>query len=227
MTRCLVPCVAAALALASRPVPAADRKPAADKPAPAVEAAPPAEATPASPSEPERATALTGRVVLKVVHPALALEALASAAKTLGGFPILVSDDQLIVKVPPALLGEMMAKVAAEGLVIEKSMEREDLTEQTAQLEGRLRSKNEILARLRSFIDDSNVQATLQIESNMTDLVTEIEQVKGELRVAEERARWAVVEVAFSFQKRDKIIYVQSPFEWLNTVDLARFTEEF
>ncbi|MDD5306506.1 MAG: DUF4349 domain-containing protein, partial [Deltaproteobacteria bacterium] len=194
MTRSLALCAAGALALVARPVPAADKKPPADKPA-ATEPAPLSEPEPAQISELQRATALTGRVVLKVVHPIEVRESLADAAKALGGFPMLVTDDQLIVKVPPGRLGEMMAKVAAEGLLLEKSMEREDLTESIAQLEGRARSKNEILARLRGFIDDSNVQATLQIERNMTDLVTEIEQVRGELRVAQERAKWAVVDV--------------------------------
>ena len=62
-----------------------------------------------------------------------------------------------------------------------------------AQLAGRFRSKQEILQRLRGFIDDSNVQATLQIEKSMLRLVSELENVKGRLRVQRERAAQAPV----------------------------------
>lgn len=183
----------------------------------------PARADNASP----RRTALVSRVVLKVVHPVLARQHLLEAARERGGFVTLLSDQQLVLKVPPERLDEVLTIVAAEGAVVEKTLERADLTERIAQLEGRLRSKVDILTRLRAFVDDSNVQATLQLERSMTALVSEVEQVKGELRVERERARWAVVDIAFQFRERGRIVYVRSPFVWLNTVDLGRFLSEF
>jgi hypothetical protein len=61
----------------------------------------------------------------------------------------------------------------------------------------------------------------------MTQLVSEIENIRGELRVQYDRAEYAEVSVDFEFRERDKVLYVESPFEWLNTVDLGRFIEEF
>jgi len=182
---------------------------------------------PNEPVETGRQTALLSVMTLKVINPTEVRGELEKKAAELGGFPMLVTDELLTLKIPPEKLSEMLQFAADNGLVIEKTLERQDLTEQIAQLEGRLKSKLEILVRLRGFFDDSNVSATLRIEQTMTDLVAEIEEVKGQLRVARERARYAVIDIAFQFKKRDRIIYVHSPFDWLNSVKLDRFLEEF
>ena len=174
-----------------------------------------------------RNAAITARVLVKVVHPTEVRAAVLERLKALGGFPTLVTDTQLTLKVPPAKLGELVDDVIARGVLIERGLEREDLTERIADLRGRLRSRIEVLAKLRAFIDDSDVSATLEIERTMVGLVTEVERAKGELRVLEDRSSWAVVDVSFSFQQRDRLVYVSSPFRWLNTVDLDRFVREF
>jgi hypothetical protein len=191
------------------------------------EGAPSEDEKPADPIESGRQTALLAVMTLKVINPTAARVELERKAAEIGGFPMLITDELLTLKVPPGKLSEILQFAAEQGLVIEKTLERQDLTEQIAQLEGRLKSKLEILKRLRGFFDDSNVSATLRIEQTMTDLVAEIEEVKGQLRVARERAKFAVVDIAFQFKKRDRIIYVHSPFDWLNSVKLDRFLEEF
>jgi hypothetical protein len=196
--------------------------------APADDAPPPApDATGQQDAADTRRTALVSRMVLKVVNPDEARSRLVAGVRELGGFPALATDDRLEMKVPPGRIDELLQLIAAEGLVLEKTLDRQDLTLEIAQLDGQLGAKRAVLTRLRGFFDDSGVQATLRIEQTMTELVTEIEQVKGRLRVLEERARFARVEISFRFKQRDRLIYVHSPFEWLNTVSLDRFLEEF
>ncbi|MCP4676806.1 MAG: DUF4349 domain-containing protein [Deltaproteobacteria bacterium] len=175
----------------------------------------------------QRQTALVSTMILKVINPSETRVALEKKVAELGGFPVLITDDSLTLKVPPKELSKVVEYAAKEGIIIEKSLARQDLTLELAQLEGELKSKRKILKRLRGFFDDSNVNATLRIEQTMTDLVAEIESVKGRLRVLRERAKWARVEISFQFKRRDRIIYVNSPFDWLNTVSLDRFLEEF
>ncbi len=176
---------------------------------------------------PPRQTALTAHIVLKVVHPdEVRRDTLGDVAK-LGGFPVLVTEQQLVLKVPPAKLDEALATIAGRGAVLEKTMERNDLTLAIAQLEAQLRSKAEIFGRLRKLLDDSDVNATLQIERDMSQLVMEMESLKGQLRVQRERAAWALIDLAFNFRERDRLVYVYSPFEWINTVDLHRFLGAF
>jgi hypothetical protein len=209
----------AAAAADDPPAPA----PGGERPAVAAPAAPDGAAAPAT----DRCTALVSRMVLKVVNPDDVRARLATAVREAGGFPVLVTDDRLELKLPPERLDDFLKQVAGEGLLLEKTLERQDLTLEIAQLEGQLEAKRVVLAKLRGFFDDSGVQGTLRIEQTMTELVTEIEQVKGRLRVLEDRARFALVEISFRFKQRDRLIYVQSPFDWLNTVNLDRFLGEF
>jgi hypothetical protein len=221
---------------AAPPAPATTARKA-DKMAPEAYTAPLAPATPAGASRAGVATATTateGRLtaveftlVLKVAHPTQARREILARVAEHGGFPTLTSDTKLTLKVPPDALAALMGELATRGLTLEKSLVREDVTEAVAKLEGRLRSKSDILAQLRRFFGDSNVVATLQIEKSMTALITELEQVKGELRVTRERARWAVIHVDFQYNVVSRVQYVHSPFDWLNRVDLDAFLERF
>jgi hypothetical protein len=175
----------------------------------------------------KREIALISTMILKVINPADARVALEEKVAGLGGFPILLTDESLQMKVPPEHLSKILAAASEQGLVIEKSLAREDLTLEIAEIEGALKSKLEILNRLRGFFDDSNLSATLRIEQTMNELVFEIETIKGRLRVIRDRTKWALVDIYFQFKQRDRIIYVSSPFDWLNTVSLDHFLEEF
>ncbi len=206
---------------------------AAQAPEPAPDVAPdaPPEAPPApvepAPAPVTRATASTARITLKVVHPDEVRRTLQAAAEPLGGFPVLVEDRRLVLKVPPAALPALVTRVTAAGLVMEKTLERADLTGEIAQLEALLRSKQAIFARLRTLVDDADTQATLRIEKTMSTLVAEMEALAGKLRVERARARHAVVDVSFDFRQRQRIVYVRSPFDWLNSVDLGQFDARF
>ncbi len=200
--------------------------------APAFAADPPAETAKAEKSaKPDptdgRATALAARMTVKVIHPDEVRAELTKLVKKSGGFVTLVTDYALHIKLPPGKLAEVMKAASAKGAVLDKHLTRTDLTESIAQLQGKVRSKTEIMQRLRGFVDDSNVRATLTIEREMTRLVRELEQVKGQLRVQQDQARWATLQISFRYRKRGRVKYVRSPFKWLNSVDLDRFLRSF
>lgn len=197
--------------------------PAAAPAAPAAATAAPAAAT----AGPDRATALTARVTLKVVHPDDVRRRLVEAADPIGGFPVLVEPHRLTLKVPPAQLAPMLDRITAAGLVLEKTLERADLTGEIAQLEALLRSKREIFDRLRRLVDGADTTATLRIEQSMSAIVAEMEAIAGRLRVERARAQHAVIDVSFEFRERERIVYVRSPFDWLNSVDLGQFDARF
>ncbi len=132
-----------------------------------------------------------------------------------------------MLKLPPDRLTQAIEEFGALGIVIEKSISRTDVTRDVANLEGSLRSKMDILAKLRTFFDNTDLSSTLQIEQSMNQLVSEIESIKGALRLLRDQSGWAVVDISFQFRERDKVLYVSSPFDWLNTANLDRFLEEF
>jgi len=175
----------------------------------------------------ERSTAITSSMFIKVSSPQKTQLLMKESAIELGGFPIQINDDTIVFKVPPKKLLEVIQIFSTFGIVIDKSINRTDLTSRIAKLEGQLKSKQEILERLRTFFDQSDLESTLDIENSMTRLVNEIESVKGQLRLSKEQAKWSIIHVSFSFRQRDNILYVTSPFEWLNSANLNRFLEDF
>jgi len=242
--RSIGPLAAVGMAIAvALPPAAAQADPPADKVAPAAPKAPdrptgdqkaidgdPAARRPdgaAAKAVDDRATSLTATIVVKVVHPDEVRKAAIARARAAGGWPTLVTDGELHLEVPPAALAATVDGLAAAGIVLQKSLQRVDRTEQIAQLHARLKSKREILERLRTFFADSDTHSTLRIEQSMTHLVSEIEALQGELNVAEASTRTARVQASFQFHQRQRITYVRSPFEWLNTLDIDRFLAEF
>lgn len=189
--------------------------------------APTTNEAPESTEPPGRKTALVASLTLKVLNPKDAREALQVEAKAVGGFPVLVTDHELHLKLPPGALSGFIEGAGARGLVLDKSLERADLTLEIAKLESQLKSKRTILAELQGFFHGSDVAATLRIEQSMNELVNELESVKGQLRVLYDRSQWAVVRVAFRFTDRERLTEVSSPFQWLNSVNLPRFLSEF
>ncbi len=174
-----------------------------------------------------RLTAITATMVLKVVHPEDVRKAAIEKVQSLHGHASLVTNTELYLRVPPEHLNAVLESLLASGTALDKSLQRVDRTEYIAQLEAKLKSKREIFQRLRTFIDDSNVQATLKIERSMTALVAELEALKGDLEVERAGVELATLQINFQFHQQDRIAYVKSPFDWLNSVDLARFLAEF
>ncbi len=186
-----------------------------------------ADDAPASVTAPARATAAAAQLVVKVVHPDETRKAIVARAEALGGHVALATNERLKLKVPPASVSDLMATAAAQGHVVERSITREDVTEPIAELEGRLRSKQEVLGRLRALLKDSAVEATLDIEKTMTTIVEELEAAKGQLRVLQDRARFSTLDISFRFRRKERIERTSSPFEWLNSTDLDHFLGGF
>jgi hypothetical protein len=180
-----------------------------------------------TPAVARRFEQVTATLTVKVVHPDEARKAAVARAVAVGGYAKLITDTELHLEVPDDKLQETLDGLAAAGIVLHKGLQRFDRTQEIAQLDARLRSKREILGRLRSFFDDADVQSTLRIENSMTQLVQEIEALQGQLQGALHDTSKAHVQVSFQFHPRQVITTVRSPFAWLNSLDIQRFLSDF
>lgn len=175
----------------------------------------------------ERAVQVVASIVVKVVHPAEVRRTTIEGLKALGGWPLLVTDQELHLAVPLPAVATVVDQLAASGIVLQKSLQRTDRTDEIVQLQAKLKSKREILARLRGLMDDADTSSTLRVEATMNQLVSEVEQLQGDLNVAEASVRMARVVVSFQYHQRQRITYVRSPFQWLNQLDIDRFLADF
>ena len=175
----------------------------------------------------ERAASIRINIVLKVLNPDKVRTAIKNEALNLNGYPAYMGDSSIMIKIKPEKLEQALSLFTAHGVVIEKDLDRRDLTMEIAQLEGSLSSKEEILKKMRTFFDSSDLNSTLDIERNMNQIVNEIENIKGSLRVLKDSAKWSVIDIFFQFRERENIRYVSSPFNWLNSANTEDFLENF
>lgn len=175
----------------------------------------------------DRAVQVVASIVVKVVHPAEVRRTTLESLKAGGGWPLLVTDQELHLAVPLPAVATVVDQLAAAGIVLQKSLQRVDRTEEIVQLQAKLKSKREILARLRGLLDDADTGSTLRVEGTMNQLLSEVEQLQGDLNVAEASVRMARVVVSFQYHQRQRITYVRSPFQWLNQLDIDRFLADF
>lgn len=175
----------------------------------------------------DRAVQVVASIVVKVVHPAEVRRTTIESLKAGGGWPLLVTDQELHLAVPLPAVATVIDQLSAAGIVLQKSLQRVDRTEEIVQLQAKLKSKREILARLRGLLDDADTGSTLRVEGTMNQLLSEVEQLQGDLNVAEASVRMARVVVSFQYHQRQRITYVRSPFQWLNQLDIDRFLADF
>ena len=174
-----------------------------------------------------RQTAIDASLALKVAHPDQVRRQVLELTHAAGGYPTLVSDGRLDLRVPPQQVDALLAQVSQTGLVLARTLQRSDRTEIISDLQARLRTKRDIFQRLRAFLDDSNVAATLKVERSMTALVTDLERLRGELEVEQANVRNASIRITFQFHQERRVDQVVSPFGWLNTLDLEQFVGAF
>jgi len=159
-----------------------------------------------------------------VADPERAGERLAEWAEEEGGYFLLKSTDRVLLRFPYRKMGELrsiLEDIAEE--VVDVSPQAVDLREQILGLRSKIRSREEILERNMSYIDEADVEGTLAIEREITQLLTEIEELKGRLRKLNVDRVLSRGDVALSFMQQTIPEDIPSSFGWINTLDFYAF----
>jgi len=198
------------------------------QPAPKPAAAPaPADAAPAKPAESARLVEETVTLTVKVLHPAEVAAKAIAAAQEAGGWPTRVTPGQLILVVPPEAAAELVAMLEKSGILLDKQIGRDDHTQELTQLEASLKTKREMLGRLRQLFGESAVDATLRIEQSMNRLVDEIERQQARWQGLQARVQRTKLDVRFHYRPKQELRNLRSPFAWIEATDLPAFLARF
>ena len=120
----------------------------------------------------------------------------------------------------------MAEQTAVADEMVELSPSAVDLREEVLGLQSGIRSRQEILERNLSFIDEADVDGTLAIESEIVQLLAEIEELKGRLRKLNVDRVYSRAEVSMRFMQQSIPEDIPSSFGWINTVDFYGFMRE-
>lgn len=103
----------------------------------------------------------------------------------------------LVVRVPSDRFDEAMSDLRALGTVTGESISGQVVTQDFIDLEARLRTWETQEAVLLGLMADANtIDTTLRIQRELQDVQFRIEQIKGELRVLEDRTALASIRMS-------------------------------
>ena len=164
---------------------------------------------------------------LLVADPDQTAELIARWAEDSGGYYLLKSSDQVVIRFPFTEIGDLRSFLESlSDEIVEIYSEAVDLRENILGIQSGIRSREEILSKNLSFIDQADVSGTLAIEKEVMLLLEETENLKGRLRKLEVDRRFARAEIFLSFQKQSLPEDLSSSFDWINTVDFYLFMQE-
>ncbi len=103
----------------------------------------------------------------------------------------------ITIRVPTKRFREVIARVRALGEVKQESIEAQDVTEEFVDIEARLRVLRQTEQRLLDLLKRSGKLADLlQIERELAQRRTEIEQVEGRLRYLKDRVAFSTITIS-------------------------------
>ena len=165
------------------------------------------------------------QATLLVADPDKTADLIAQWSESSGGDYLLKSSDRVIIRFPSVempSLRKLLERSAEE--IIQISPQAVDLRESVLGLESGIRSREEILEKNLSFIDKADIEGTLAIETEIVQLLKEIESLKGQLRKLSVDRVFSRGDIALSFMQQSLPEDIPSSFGWINTVDFYRFT---
>jgi hypothetical protein len=92
----------------------------------------------------------------------------------------------------------------------------------------RLASREGMLQHYFKVVAGASSSQVEEVERAMTELVQEIESLRGAIQLQEHQLAYAEVVVSFSFRdRRAPVASGRSSFDWLNSVNLADLIADF
>ncbi len=171
---------------------------------------------------------ITAELVVKVAQRDDAAKALIAETESRGGYFSLLSDEQLVLRVPVAEVEAVVSAVDEQGLVVDRSYNSEDLRETLNEHRTRLAARKRVLDQYFGLLSGADADAVLTVEREITRLVAEVERLEGAIRFMEHGADMANVTVRFRFRERTgPRSDASSSFEWLNGLNLQGLVDDF
>ncbi len=132
---------------------------------------------------------------IATLRPDTAVSALRDLAGKTGGFVLTLDDTVVTMRIPAEKLAGVREEIAKIGRVTDMEEYREDLTATIVELKARIKVKEEYLKKIEETLATTGVQDTLEMERAFNQAILDLEALKGQLRLNEHDARYAVVTV--------------------------------
>lgn len=159
-----------------------------------------------TPADIGRSIVYTAAVDLQADDVAAASREAQLAVTALGGFVFgqeTTTDPQprtvLVLKIAPEQFGPALDAIGGVGEVVRQEVSADDVTERVVDLQSQITSLDISVARLRDLLDDApNLEAIAQLEGQLLQRETTLEQLRGQLRTLESQVSLATITLTVS-----------------------------
>ena len=171
----------------------------------------------------QRQIIYTGRFAVDVPDVEEAVKTAARAAGELGGYVQKQTNNTIILRVPAAKFHEAVGRVEQLGVVREKSIDAQDVTEKYMDLKLRLGARTAYLDQLKKMLAGAkDMKIMLEIQRELSKTVEEIERLKGKLRYLTSQVRLSTIAIDFGKLHGRGGRSFKLPFRWLDGLGLVQ-----
>lgn len=145
-----------------------------------------------------------------------------------GGWLSVWETHRVVLRVPHERLPALMDSLSAWGELQDYRHQSQDLTPEVHELERLIQSKRAMLDQYFELVKSTDYTRVQVVEREVVSLVADIEGLEG--RLQQLRFELNRAEVSVFFQLRERRLptsSAQTPFAWLNQLDLNPLQEAF
>jgi len=156
-------------------------------------------------------------------EPTKAVEKTKALAEQRGGYMQRMAGTTIVIRIPAERFDETMADLEQLGVVVNKAITAQDVTEEFIDLELRLKNNEVLLGKLHALLEKAkDVKQALAVEKEIARVQTEIERLTGRLNRMKDRIAMATITVEFiEVSAVPPGMQVQLPFWWLGELGLG------
>jgi hypothetical protein len=169
-----------------------------------------------------RKVVYTGRFNVAVGDVAASIQATKALADKLGGYMLRMTVNTIVIRVPAEKFDAAVEAIARMGMVIDKDVTAQDVTDQYLDLEMRLKNAKAAQQKLLALLEKAQaVSDTLEIEKELQRITTDIERLEGQIKKLTHEVAFSMLTVLFNQTKSAPAeTQVKLPFYWLGRLGL-------
>ncbi|MCP4297516.1 MAG: hypothetical protein GY786_18110, partial [Proteobacteria bacterium] len=153
-------------------------------------------------------------------------ETLSNWAGENGGYFTHLSTDRVILRFPWEKAADFRSYlVDVSDEVFSYSSSSSDLREHILSGKSGIEARSEILQKNLELVENADFGGTLYLEQEILRLMSEIEQLKGGLRKAENDREMVYAAIQINFRSHSLPQNIPSSFDWINTLSFTNFIE--
>jgi hypothetical protein len=169
-----------------------------------------------------RKVVYTGRFNVAVGDVAVSIQATKALADKLGGYMLRMTTNTIVIRVPADKFDAAVEAIGRMGMVVDKDVTAQDVTDQYLDLAMRLKNAKATQQKLVALLEKSQVVAdTMEIEKEIQRITTEIERLEGQLNKLSHEVAFSILTVLFNQTRNAPAeTRVKLPFYWLGRIGL-------